>query len=82
MPPDFKTIADFRKDKAKAFEAVFRQFHLLCRELGLFGGELVAIDGRGGGARDKRRQVNGRDKLKAVNNVALCLHRRKVARRA
>ena len=55
MQPDFKTIADFRRDNAKAFQAVFRQFHLLCRDLELFGGELVAIDGT---------------KLKAVNNVA------------
>ena len=55
LQPDFKTIADFRRDNAKAFQAVFRQFHLLCRELELFGGELVAIDGT---------------KLKAVNNVA------------
>ncbi len=45
LQPDFKTIADFRKDNAKAFKAVFRQFHLLCRDLDLFGRELVAIDG-------------------------------------
>ena len=55
LRPDFKTIADFRRDNAAAFKAVFRQFNLLCRELGLFGGELVAIDGT---------------KLKAVNSVA------------
>jgi transposase len=45
LRPDFKTIADFRKDNAKAFKQVFRQFILLCRELELFGGELIAIDG-------------------------------------
>ena len=55
LQPDFKTIADFRKDNAGAFKKVFRQFHLLCRDLGLFGGDLVAIDGT---------------KLKAVNHVA------------
>ena len=44
LQPDFQTIADFRKDNAAAFKAVFRQFNLLCRELGLFGGEVVAID--------------------------------------
>jgi transposase len=55
LQPDFKTIADFRKDNAKAFKSVFRQFHLLCRDLDLFGRELVAIDGT---------------KLKAVNNPA------------
>ena len=55
LQPDFKTIADFRRENAGAFKQVFRQFNLLCRDLGLFGGELVAIDGT---------------KLKAVNNVA------------
>jgi transposase len=45
LRPDFKTIADFRKDSTKAFKQVFRQFILLCRKLDLFGGELIAIDG-------------------------------------
>jgi transposase len=45
LRPDFKTIADFRKDNAKAFKQVFREFTLLCRKLDLFGGELIAIDG-------------------------------------
>ena len=53
LHPDFKTIADFRKDNAKAFKQVFRAFALLCKEWGLFGQELVAIDGT---------------KLKAVNS--------------
>jgi transposase len=43
--PDFKTIADFRKDNRKCFKRVFREFNLLCRKLELFGAELVAIDG-------------------------------------
>jgi transposase len=43
--PDFKTIADFRKDNLKPLQAVARQFTLLCRKLELFGGELLAIDG-------------------------------------
>jgi transposase len=45
LAPDFKTIADFRKDNRRAFRAVFRQFVLLCKQLGLLGGELVAVDG-------------------------------------
>lgn len=44
LRPDFKTIADFRRDNAKGIKAVGRQFLLLCRKLELFGGELVAID--------------------------------------
>ena len=45
LAPDFKTIADFRKENLKPLQAVCRQFTLLCRKLELFGGELLAIDG-------------------------------------
>jgi transposase len=45
LRPDFKTIADFRKDNAAAFRAVVREFTRLCRQLDLFGGQLLAIDG-------------------------------------
>jgi transposase len=55
LAPDFKTIADFRKDNLKPLRAVCRQFTLLCRKLELFGGELLAIDGSKFGA------VNARD---------------------
>ncbi len=44
LRPDFKTIADFRKDNAAGIKAAGREFILLCRRLELFGGELVAID--------------------------------------
>jgi transposase len=53
LKPDFKTIADFRKDNRKAFRQVFREFVLLCRQLDLFGRELLAVDGT---------------RIKAVNN--------------
>lgn len=55
LTPDFKTIADFRKDNLAPLKAVSRQFTLLCRKLELFGGELLAIDG------SKFRAVNARD---------------------
>ncbi|HEV2437443.1 MAG TPA: transposase [Verrucomicrobiae bacterium] len=45
LTPDFKTIADFRKDNAVGFKAVVREFTRLCRQLDLFGGQLLAIDG-------------------------------------
>jgi transposase len=45
LRPDFKTIADFRKENRQCFKGVFRQFVLLCREMGLLAGELVAVDG-------------------------------------
>jgi transposase len=53
--PDFKTIADFRKDNLQPLKAVARQFTLLCRKLELFGGELLAVDG------SKFAAVNARD---------------------
>jgi hypothetical protein len=43
--PEFKTIADFRKDNLAAFRPLFKPFNLLCRKPELFGAELVAIDG-------------------------------------
>ena len=43
--PSYKTIADFRKDNAAALRATNREFVLLCRELSLLGGSLVAVDG-------------------------------------
>ena len=45
LKPDFKTIADFRRDNRNAFRHVFREFVLLCRQLDLFGRELLAVDG-------------------------------------
>lgn len=45
LTPDHWTINAFRKTHRACFQAVFRQFHLVCAGLGLFGAELVAIDG-------------------------------------
>lgn len=45
LQPDFKTIADFRKDNSESIRAVCREFVLLCRKLELFGCDLIAIDG-------------------------------------
>lgn len=56
LRPDFKTIADFRKENTKALREVCRAFTLLCRELDLFGGELVAVDG------SKFKAVNSRER--------------------
>lgn len=56
LMPDFKTIADFRKDNGKAIRSVCRQFVVLCQQLGLFTDALVAIDG------SKFKAVNNRDR--------------------
>ena len=53
LRPDFKTIAYFRRDDRSAFRQVFREFVRLCRELDLYGRELIAVDGT---------------RIKAVNN--------------
>ena len=45
LKPDFKTIADFRKDNSEALKGVFKCFVLICREWDLYGKELAAIDG-------------------------------------
>lgn len=45
LRPGYKTIADFRKDNLKALQQVNRDFVQLCKELDLFGAELVGIDG-------------------------------------
>jgi len=45
LTPDFKTIADFRRDNRQAVRQVCRQFTFFCRQLDLFGGEIIAIDG-------------------------------------
>jgi transposase len=63
LTPDFKTIADFRKDNLKPLKAVARQFTLLCRRLELFGGELLAIDGSKFTAVNARDQNFNADKL-------------------
>ena len=44
LKPDFKTIADFRKDNLKGIENTCREFMLVCKKLGLVGGELIAIE--------------------------------------
>src|SRR3954447_13456286 len=56
LAPDFKTIADFRKDNGTAIRAVCAQFVGLCRRLKLFTHAVVAIDG------SKFKAVNNRDK--------------------
>jgi transposase len=56
LMPDFKTIADFRKDNGSAIRATCRQFVMLCRRLDLFSEAVIAIDG------SRFKAVNTRDK--------------------
>ena len=63
LTPDFKTIADFRKDNGPAIRATCRQFVMLCRQLDLFSEAVVAIDG------SKFKAVNNRDKNFTPNKI-------------
>jgi transposase len=56
LTPDFKTIADFRKDNGDAIRRVCREFVVLCRKLNLFAEAFVASDG------SKFKAVNNRDR--------------------
>jgi transposase len=56
LTPDFKTIANFRKDNGRAIRNVCRQFVMLCQRLDLFSQAIVAIDG------SKFKAVNNRDR--------------------
>ena len=57
IAPAFKTIADFRKDHARAIIGVCRAFVRFCREQSLFGSQLLAIDGTKIGAVASRKKV-------------------------
>ena len=64
--PDFRCIADFRKNNAKAIKAVFREFVMLCNKAGLLSHETVVIDG---------------SKFRAVNSDNNCYIRKNVEKR-
>jgi transposase len=66
LKPDFKTIADFRKDNGPAIRNVCRQFVALCRDINLLDSASVAIDG---------------SKFKAVNAKAKNFTREKLRKR-
>jgi transposase len=66
LKPDFKTIADFRKNNTKAIQSVCREFVIICRKLNLFNEAFVAIDG---------------SKFKAVNSSDRNFTRAKIKRR-
>lgn len=56
LMPDFKTIANFRKDNGPAIRGVCRQFIGLCRQMNLFSQAVVAVDG------SRFKAVNNRDR--------------------
>jgi transposase len=66
LAPDFKTIADFRKDNIDCVKGVFREFVKLCMSLDLYGAKCIAIDGT---------------KFKAVNSLDRNFNRKKLVYR-
>ena len=56
LAPDFKTIADFRRDNGPGIRNVCSQFVLVCRKLKLLADGVVAVDG------SKFKAVNNRDR--------------------
>ena len=56
LAPDFKTIADFRKDNPSAIGALFKEFVAFLKDLSLYGAKQVTVDGT------KLRAVNSNDK--------------------
>ena len=64
LAPDFKTIADFRKDNGPAIRKVCREFMVVCGRAGLLAATMVAIDG------SKFKAVNSRDRNFTQTKVA------------
>jgi len=56
LKPDFKTIADFRRDNKEAIQEVFRLFNTLCLQWGLYSQELIAVDGSKFRANNSKRK--------------------------
>lgn len=76
LAPDFKTIADFRRDNGDAIRKVCREFTLLCRKLDLFAQATVAVDG------SKFKAVNAHDRnftrgklAKRMQQIDQCIER-------
>lgn len=65
LTPDFKTVADFRKDNAKGIKNVCRQFINLCRKLSFFTDAVVAIDGSKFKASNNKNRNYTKGKIKA-----------------
>jgi transposase len=66
LKPDFKTIADFRKDNAESIRALFKTFVAFLQELCLYGAQQVTVDGT---------------KLKAVNSQYKAFNQKSLAER-
>src|SRR4030042_3134688 len=64
--PDFKTIADFRKDNHEAFKNIFKEFLLLCHKLELLSFHNVAIDGTTFRGQNSLNEVYNKERIKRI----------------
>ena len=63
LKPSYKTIAEFRKNNLRPLQKMFRRFTALCRDWGLVGGTLIAVDGTKRKAGNNKKNCFNRDKL-------------------
>jgi transposase len=67
LSPDFKTIADFRRNNGKAIRNLCSEFIMLCRNLNLFSKSIVAVHG------SSFKDVNNRDRNSTSGKIEACL---------
>ena len=66
LKPDYRTIADFRKDNISLLKNIFKHFSFLCNDLGLLGKEIVAIDGSKFRANNARKKNLTKGKIEKM----------------
>lgn len=69
LKPKYRVISDFRKDNIDALEELFNNFVFYCMELGLYGKELIAIDGTKLEASASKRKHYSRNKLDKMKQI-------------
>jgi transposase len=79
LAPDFKTIADFRRDNIEALTSLFYEFASFAESAGLYGKKLVAIDGtKIRASNSKRRNISKKSLERRMDHyrakIALYFH--------
>lgn len=69
LEPKYRVIADFRKDNIDALTKVFESFVQYCMELGLYGKELIAVDGTKIEASASKRKHYSRNKINKIKQM-------------
>jgi transposase len=74
LAPDFKTIADFRRNNGAGIRNVCSRFVVLCRDLKLFSQALVAIDGS-----SSKRPIRETATLRLARSISVSSKLRKIS---